>query len=426
MNKRYVFLAIIVVFFAVIYSLSFYDSIINWFAADALKGNYKRGIGTNFDLWKNGYLGVFFRFEMFGFLTWLTIPFGVYFVITIKKREKWEKALFLSLFISTVFICVMGYKNFRYQLSIIPLYIFFIFFILSGIARVNKKIFISLSSGIIVLIFISLLFHKGKYVYCYNLGVGNPVNGSSFPYKVIEYIEKNIDHNSIIKENNVPLLYYHTDKKSKGIGKVNNKYLLVRGPILDRYELAVEDQNYRLYKINNLYNRKKILTSIKGKSPDFEADFSKCDLSLGGALCPKVLGQRNSFIFSFVKNNLKISWKNEKTGIDPILLLGYDNIQELVKMDLKNGGRIFLEIEVNSGSREDKSISVFIQDKVGYWSRKEQAFVKRLGRKIFVTKKIRPQTEHINLGLIWKPTFEDDFIEIMSFKIYIENEEKLN
>src|SRR3989339_662568 len=74
-----------------------YDFAKNWLQSDAQGGSFVREIGTNYDLWLNGYLGIFFRFKMFGGLNWLAVPLFIYFLITIKKRKRWEIAMGLSL-----------------------------------------------------------------------------------------------------------------------------------------------------------------------------------------------------------------------------------------------------------------------------------------------------------------------------------------
>ena len=92
-----------------------YLSVKNWLSAEAIGGNFIRGIGTNMDFWLNGYLGIFFRLNKFGWLNWLVIPLFIYFLATIRKRERWEIALALAVTLSCIFISMQGYKNYRYQ-----------------------------------------------------------------------------------------------------------------------------------------------------------------------------------------------------------------------------------------------------------------------------------------------------------------------
>lgn len=95
-----------------------YNLVRSWSTTEAPGGYFSRGIGTNKDLWLNGYLGPFLRFKMFGSLNWLAFPLFIYFLVTIRTRQRWEIALCLVLSASCIFICIKGYMNYRYQFTL--------------------------------------------------------------------------------------------------------------------------------------------------------------------------------------------------------------------------------------------------------------------------------------------------------------------
>ncbi len=56
------------------------------------------------ELWLKRYLGLFFDFEYFGNLNWLAIPLLIYFLVTIKKRKRWEMAIAFVFIISCLLL----------------------------------------------------------------------------------------------------------------------------------------------------------------------------------------------------------------------------------------------------------------------------------------------------------------------------------
>lgn len=171
---------------------------------------------SNFDIWFNGYLGVFFNFKMFGVLNWIAIPLLIYFLYTLKKREKWQIATVFVIAAGCIFICVQGYSNFRYQLTLHPLLLTLIFLTAWEIARrIHKKVIIAMA---ICFFFVSVVFARPLFDKCLSVGEKYIVSGNIenlYPTKVINFIEEKVilDEDCVILECNQPLLYYHTTKK---------------------------------------------------------------------------------------------------------------------------------------------------------------------------------------------------------------------
>jgi len=275
MRRRLIIIICIVVsvvLFVCIFRTDFageiYNSVYRWLGKKSGINPYWPEVGTNKELWFNGYLGIFFRFDKFGRLNLLALPLVVYFLITVKKRERWEIALCLALCISCIFICFWGYVWPRYQLTIFPLLITIIFLFGWQVLRgMNRKVVFG-----IILICIYMLFGnynslKDSYAYYWRGSTGDGKPGERFPYKLIEYINKNVDDDSeIVGGYNQVILNYYASEKTKLRGPGKSKYMFMRsaGGALDNladiedqsirrygvagYNLVYEDQGYKLYK----------------------------------------------------------------------------------------------------------------------------------------------------------------------------------
>lgn len=248
-------MAVSVVVLVCIFSTSFigdmYNSVGNWLSTTSDYGRFYEGPVTNKELLLTGYLGIFFRFNIFGWLNWLAIPLFVYFLITIKKRERWEIALYLALCIACIFIIFKGYYAYRYQLTIFPILITTIFlFGWQVLRKKNRKVvfgIILICSGLLLG---NCYFLRDTYVYYWNKNIGSGIPGERFPYKLIEYINNYVDDDSEIVGRNQPILYYYASEKKKLRGPGKSKYLLIRlgSDSVAGYDLEYEDQGYKLYK----------------------------------------------------------------------------------------------------------------------------------------------------------------------------------
>lgn len=260
MTKRSIILALLSVLLIGVFSACFggdlYNTFENWLCAKADRGNYLREIGTNKDLWLNGYLGIFFRLKMFGIVNWTAIPLFFYFLVTIKKRKRWEIALALALTLSCIFICMQGYSNFRYQLTLSPALITIIFIFGCQVFReLNRNTVITVLSicGCFLLICSFLLlikFHslRNDYAHYVRGNVVEKLLRDRFPYNLFEYIDKNLADDSVILARHEPILYYHASQKML-THKGGSKYILARRDSIPGAVLVFEDKGYKLYKV---------------------------------------------------------------------------------------------------------------------------------------------------------------------------------
>ena len=148
------------------------------------------------ELWLKGYLSLFFNFEHYGNLNWLAIPLFIYFLVTIKKRKRWEMAIVFVFFLS--FLALGGSKgrsNPRYIFTLYPFTLGAIF--LFGWELIKKKsnylkIGVSILCGIAI--FINFYHFRDNYKFYWRYKV--IAVDDYFPHKLIKFINNIEDLNS--------------------------------------------------------------------------------------------------------------------------------------------------------------------------------------------------------------------------------------
>jgi hypothetical protein len=421
----------------IVYGKEVWNSAVEWMNTDTQGVNdfYSREIGTNIDLWLNGYLGIFFRFKIFGMLNWLLIPLFVYFLATFRNRERWQLSLGFVLLLTTIFICIQGYQNYRYQLTLYPVFISLIFiFGWETIRTKNWKMICLVISGSSVLVFLNLYYSMDNYKYYMLNAMGRGEAGERFPFKLVEYIKDNVNADAVIWQRKQPLLFYHTDKIGTKYYNKNTKYLLTREkeniPIKHAdYKLVIEDQGYKLYKIID----KSVLPTtdgLKHKAPNFETNFtdwtgnSEIDANeIFHTLFPmQILGIRGEFLVEKISkeagNIIRIMLKNANFNERPEIQFGYFIQSDKLNLPLADGHQIVVKAKVRL--IESPSGNLFIQDKTDYWSRESVKFKNHSWQDIFVRKTPRVSAEKICFGISWLPKSKNEALEIGSISVFIE------
>ena len=464
--RKYVFVIIFFLIGILITSscvpLETYETAIAWLQTKSSHGNYEREIGTNKDLWLNGYLGIFLRFSKFGMINWLVIPIIAFFLITIKRRNRWEIALFFALCMAIIFICITGSRNYRYQLTLLPALNAALFLFGYKILSIQKKV-IFISVAVIVVFLIVLSYHSSwkNYQYYYRSAIGNGVAGEGFPFKLVEYINENVRKESVVLELNQPILYYYTNKKgvsvrNKHVRRLINKkkisakdafweikdslkvsFVLIRGHLSGRLkdiiklggELVCEDQGYKLYKIKDKPDNSTI-ADFKKRAPDFETDFSKWignqevkAKDLSKALFPlEILGIRGEFIakrmLSDDGNTIRMKMKKANFNERPEIQFGYFIQPERLNLELKSGDLINFIARIRiKGSRK---VGLYIQDKTDYWSREREYWAGKTWKDILIKKTLRDGFNKVCFGIDWKPESEEEWLDVSSIRVFIE------
>lgn len=192
-----------------------------------------RRIETPTKLLLNGYLGHFFNFKYLGNLNWLIIPFGIYAVVKLRFFDTpWKKALALSYILALILISAKGYFNSRYQLTLMPLTlpmaVLFISLYIQENNLVKYKFHIVLSLFLLIIIntAVGFLFMQQKtgntvpndkvglmYKLMHPLETLTKIENKqkSTAYPVIDFI-RSLPEEEKILVNNLPMLYYYTNK----------------------------------------------------------------------------------------------------------------------------------------------------------------------------------------------------------------------
>jgi len=165
------------------------------------------------ELWLKRYLSLFFDFEYFGNLNWLAIPLLIYFLVTIKKRKRWEMAIAFVFIISCLLLEIKGGFWPRYIFTLYPFTLAAIF--LLGWEYLKKKShYLQIGAFLVcgILIFFNYYHFRDTYKLVWRSRVS--LSEDNFPHKTIEIINNIKDPNSVFLIcSHRHLFFYHTNKK---------------------------------------------------------------------------------------------------------------------------------------------------------------------------------------------------------------------
>ncbi len=168
------------------------------------------------ELWLKHYLNLFFDFKSFGNLNWLAIPLFIYFVMTIKKRKRWEIALAFVFMLSYLALAVKALGVPRYLFTLYPFTLVTIF--LYGWELIKKKSH-SFQIGIFIICTLAVFFNyyhsreAYRSIWRYKVSVVNDY----FPHELIKYINiaEDFDSNSTtLVCSHRHYFFYYTDKRA--------------------------------------------------------------------------------------------------------------------------------------------------------------------------------------------------------------------
>lgn len=164
------------------------ESILAWWNTPALIGTEYpgRGLDTLGQLWRRGYLGVFFNYEYYGFLPMLGLPALILFLATPRVHPRWQWALVFAGVCAAILIGVKGYYNIRYACTLEPLLVMFAIYVAWTFSRRPAVRAICLAI-VILLIFGSFRIQAGRYVRYFGELSAFP-DERRLPYKFINYL----------------------------------------------------------------------------------------------------------------------------------------------------------------------------------------------------------------------------------------------
>ena len=160
--RRFIILSVaLVLFVCLIFNIYFILDYVDPSITD--QNMIARGIETPIKMILNGYLGHFFAFSYLGNLNWLMLPILLYFLVTIKQRTRWEIALFAFYLIAIALICVKGYFNRRYAVTLLPVTLTIVVYYLWEAMKFLR--FLKLFKYIVFFILIVIFYNDIKYVF---------------------------------------------------------------------------------------------------------------------------------------------------------------------------------------------------------------------------------------------------------------------
>lgn len=193
-----------------------------------------RRIDTPVKFLLNGYLGHFFNFKYLGNINWLFIPLVIFaYLKTDVFKSNANKGLLFAYFTTLLLISVKGFFNSRYQLTLFPITLgftlYFSWLLLKYYQLIHHAVKIYTAVFVFILInnVVGLLFmkdyidreiehsKKGKFYF-----LTHPPEAfeklkkkkSKPQYAIIDYISK-LPNDKNILVNNLPMLYYYTNKR---------------------------------------------------------------------------------------------------------------------------------------------------------------------------------------------------------------------
>lgn len=418
---------------------------------------YLMDVDTPAKKWLNGHLGIFFRFRYFGNINWLAIPLIIYFLLTLKTKKKWLMALGFVYTISVLLLGIRGFFWWRYQFTLYPFTIAVVMLLgwenLKDKSLIIKKSFLFLVTGL-------TLFNFYHYFDYYKIQWENKTEilHNKYPNQVLKYItemERGSTEPKFLICGASHLFFYYVDKKAIPFDnpEIQEKLLVLERKFLHQFlrnvlnvkyvfsnwefeetykrrsiveildldcQKIISDKGYQLYQLrnglleheleSNSFNEYKIwdYAAIKPEntSPELE-----------------VQGIRGEFNFEFNKskgeNILAVYNKKKGEEGERVIQFGYTLNNDTIEANSLHSKYVYFCVEINVPEHLiNKDNYIFIQDFDGKWESSKTYFAAPRWRKYVISKRIRPQSSKIGIGLIFQPQSEKDILNIQNIKIY--------
>jgi hypothetical protein len=404
----------------------------------------------------NGYLGVLFRFKSLGNINWLAVPLAAWFLLTSKKRERWQLALTFVWLVTFLFISLKGYYNSRYQLTLFPFTAAVVLILFGELLKGKKKHWKILCFSLLTLVCLYNIYHyAGTYTYFWNLRVSRET--PHFPQRMISYLKENKDigrSHARIFVFNQPIFYYYTNKRGidyesplyyeivlglrqkegsrrklyQTLRKRKVKYILIGWSTLNQYkermlseflncesQLLLEDKGCYLYKIRETFLNRELGRGEFQKIGSWNLSSLETQGSRGEFKIhhPGKSGQDPVTIANIAPG---------KNG-ERIIQLGFIGDEKSNKINLPGGysGR-YLHLLVQAKIPRhlvNRENYLFIQDLKGTWQRQKCYFRSPYWQTYLVSRRIREGSTGIMPGIRFAPQSSQDKLMINDFQVYI-------
>ncbi|MGE5342955.1 MAG: hypothetical protein ACM3SY_15885 [Candidatus Omnitrophota bacterium] len=415
----------------------------------------------------NGYLGIFFRFKSLSNINWLIVPLLIWFLVTAKKRERWQLALMFVWLVTLIFIGVKGYTNNRYQLTLFPFTSAATLFLLWQFLENKKKTIRVIGLSLVALVCVFNIYHYfNLYQNWWEIRVS--VKDPHFPRKIINYLNLKQDFGTS-RENvytfNQPIFYYHT--KRRGIDasalhvvpvqiqlksksgphepvfdflsrKLRVEYLLLgknykqtnRRTLLEEFlqcecKLVMEDNDWLLYRLR----RKLLDEEIQSPGRRLINVWDETQSSVQ-TISPALSFHAQCGTFTMEPyledegNGIVVQNTGKENGKDPWLQFGYDlGTMGLTPAELE-GKYVSLVIRAAvtpAPSHNKNYVAIMDYNQTEKVNPKAAVFNTRPFRTYFVSNMIRPNLKKTEIMFNFVPRSPKDKLIIRDVKIVISN-----
>jgi hypothetical protein len=426
-----------------------------------------RDIETPGKKWLNGYFGVFFRFKYLGNINWLILPLLVYFFAGIRKRERRQLALVFVWLMTTLFISILGYDNYRYQFTLAPFTSAAVLLLLWEFLKDKPKYLKAFCFSLAALLCLYNIYHYSD-VYRFYRDLRVTVKKPHFPDKLVTYLntEGNVTSSSKVLAINQPLFFYHTNKQGidfhgpygwelvkfierrkpasarrtrlfrileneLNVGYIllkSNEKQLYRPTLLTEFldcetRLVLEDQGWFLYKLRD---RSLEYTLESSRFKEIKVWHPRKRLPRNTAPEMKKIFRRGTFALDFSKfrkrNHLTV--RNIEPGREGKrhIHFGYAFNENPGKKGKKIPRAKYVHIVVRASLPPhlmNPDNYVFISDYKDTWIAEKAFFTTPGWRTYLVSKELRPGISRLIVGFRFSPQSPKDEIKIMDVKLYV-------
>jgi hypothetical protein len=97
--------------------------------------------------------------------------------------------------------------------------------------------------------------------------------------------------------------------------------------------------------------------------------------------------------------------------------------REMNKLSIQADDIVSFIVEARIRGENNRTGSIFIQDKTDRWIRKKTYLKGEQWEKNIVVHKIRNGFKRFNIGIIWEPVSDKEWLEIASARLYVKRRE---
>ena len=404
----------------------------------------------------NGYLGVLFRFKSLGNCNWLAVPLVMWFLLTAKKRERWQLALTFVWLVTFLLIALKGYYNSRYQLTLFPFTAAVVLMLLWELLRGKKNHWKVLCFSLLALACIYNIYHYfDAYSYFWELRVSR--ENSHFPYRLISYLKRNKDigwRHSRIFVFNQPIFYYYTNKRGidyesplyyeiflglrqkegsrrkvyQTLRKLKVKYILIGWSTMNQYKermlseflncecrLLLEDNGFHLYQIRDTFLNRELRQEGIKKIDSWNLSTLEIQGTRGEfrILHP---GERGKQVVTIAN----ITPGNRGGRLIQIGFVANEKNRKIYVPGGYSGRYLHLLVEAKIPRHLiNRENYIFIQDLKGKWQRQKYYFRSPYWQMYLVSRRIREGSTRIMLGIHFAPGSPQDKLMIKDLQVYV-------